>query len=341
MRKLTIFFMAVLLTISSLLAQTEVREKIQKIADELAQDNLQYEFIGYSPTSSKQYKKFKKLKRKATIEELYVLCNSTSPTVRCYSFWALADKDKSDGIIKVLIEHLTDKAIVNEEAYDMVLGKTVREFFYTMVMPYESNYNVPKLTDLQKIYVDSVFLTKQYYIKNMNFEERDYFFSKLLPDERYYNLIKEMAIEKNYPCAIFALSKYKKGSDLELISKILDFDDSQTIYWGFRSIMNYPDTSFVKLLEEFQKLALRYRNLISSNAMRTFYKAVASYKNKWARDLMFNSLQNDDPYFKINNDKAIYIACKKFPIPLYEEIINNIHLSAIDSMYVDWQVEVE
>ncbi|MFN8206590.1 MAG: hypothetical protein U0T82_04185 [Bacteroidales bacterium] len=87
-------------------AQDSISKDILRISKKIEKGILENGYVYEPPRPSSQYQNFIDLKNKATIKELYSLCEFPSSTVRCYAFWALAYKDKSDGLINILKSHL-------------------------------------------------------------------------------------------------------------------------------------------------------------------------------------------------------------------------------------------
>lgn len=70
------------------------------------------EAIGYEGTRPKQYDNFEALQKNATIQELIVLTDHQSPTVKCYAFWALSHRQNID-LFPIVLGHIKDTAEVS------------------------------------------------------------------------------------------------------------------------------------------------------------------------------------------------------------------------------------
>jgi hypothetical protein len=316
-------------------AQDSIRKNILKISEKIEKGIIENSYVYEPPRPSSQYQNFIDLKNKATIKELYSLCEFPSSTVRCYAFWALAYKDKSNGLINKLIAHLNDTAEVQILFGDIGWSQTVGDFYYNVLRPDYVDTEVRKLTKDENVLIDSILL----YNKKINNASKDLLLTNIEPKSKYYDRIKEIAIEEKNPIAVFALSKFKQPEDLIFVSNLLDNKNTQ--YWGFRSIMNFQDSIFKPKLEAFQKVEIPKKGGFDYPKLRVFYKAVASYQDNWAHDLMQNTLQNAEPVAKKYHSKYIWIACKKYPNQLFSDLVNQIKLSEFELSYIDSEIEIE
>lgn len=90
----------------------KIRKEIRKIVVKIAEgDELHSEFIGYSGKTTRQYKHFERLIKKASLEEMVELTEHPQPVVRGYAFWGLAKKHYED-LEKIFIAHANDEELV-------------------------------------------------------------------------------------------------------------------------------------------------------------------------------------------------------------------------------------
>ena len=93
-------------------AQSDIRNNILNITEKLQKDNQVHfgypvGFAGKPETGNKYYKLYKRLKSKATTQELVELTNSTSTLVVVYAFDILQERNY-DGLKNIFLDHVND-----------------------------------------------------------------------------------------------------------------------------------------------------------------------------------------------------------------------------------------
>jgi hypothetical protein len=106
------FLVFTCLTVNANDSVNNIRPKIQRIVDNLQRDNQVHfgypvGFSGKPETNNKYYKLFKRLKVKATTEELVELTSHKSPLIVVYSFDILKSRNY-DGLKSIFFRHAND-----------------------------------------------------------------------------------------------------------------------------------------------------------------------------------------------------------------------------------------
>lgn len=315
--------------------ENEISKPVNKIVNKIAkEDILMGSAVYYSGMKPEQYTNFEKLKEEATRNELVQLTNNENGVVRCYSFWALAYIDNSDTIINILKEHLNDTTIVETQFGCIGSATRVGDFFLNIMTPQYVDLNVRKLSETERKEIDNLLL----YTKN-SLNSKSKLLTNIEPSEENYNRIRQIAITENNPTAILALSKYQKQQDIYLIKELLANEENE--YWGVRCIINFPDSTFKNDLERIQQ-----REIIKSGGYdyplyRVLYKAIVQYKDEWSLNVIQATLSNSHKNALGYHKKYIWLAIKKFPNPIYDEIFKSIELKDFELMMIDRELEID
>lgn len=102
-------------------------------------------FAGYKPSV---YKEFERLSRIASDEKLIELLNHSSNIVKCYSFWALSNRDNIK-LYPILINNLHNSDKVCRYEGCSMYSMSVEGFFYSKTRP--------KLNTIEREKLDSIF----------------------------------------------------------------------------------------------------------------------------------------------------------------------------------------
>ncbi len=272
--------------------------------------------VGYAGIRPKQYDNFLKLKTKATSDELMELTNHPNPTVRSYAFWALSYNHSID-LYPIVLNHINDIELVKTQFGCIVSGETVGDFFINVVTPRYIDLNSQKLDSVQFATLDSILI----YTPN-NLSAKSAAINRAEPTENLYPKIRELVVKDNDQTAMVTLAKYKKEQDVELILKNKGkskFDEGGFFY-TYKAISQFPHPDFLPLLEKNLKKTLN--NTHFSTEWRELYKAIASYKNDKALEL----LQVPFTQVKHNNIRDYHIdfvfgALREFKAPIYEDLL--------------------
>lgn len=106
------FLLFVSATVTAKDSQSNIRRKIQRIADRLQKDNMAHfgYAVGYAAkpeTNNKYFKLYKRLKSKATNQELIALTNSKSEIIVVYAFNILHSRNY-EGLKDIFLNHVSD-----------------------------------------------------------------------------------------------------------------------------------------------------------------------------------------------------------------------------------------
>jgi len=184
--------------------------------------------------------------------------------------------------------------------------------------------------------------------------------SKIGTQQKYYPFIKKM-VENDEPFieieeALFALAKYENKADVPLIKKALLANTGKLRERSFNLIQQYPDTSYLGVLDEYSKWTF-YNDLkkgINWSQMQLFFSTVAAFKNEKSAEILGNLL-NGRPFLpcyletnteiklqlmyaiKYNNCKAYAkLAAQILPLlPKDEEILGQSYPDTPDTMAVN------
>jgi len=297
------------------------KSKISKETNEIVKDIEEVNMVmssavGYAGVRPEQYDNFMKLKIKATSDELKELTNHPNPTVRSYAFWALSH-DHSVDLYPIVLNHINDNEFVKTQFGCIVSGEAVGDFFINLVTPRYVDLNAKKLDSVQFATLDSNLI----YTPN-NLSAKSAAINRAEPTENLYPKIRELVVKDNDQTALVTLAKYQKEQDIELILKNKQkskFDEGGFFY-TYKAISQFPHHDFLPLLET--NLEKTLDNTHYSNEWRELYKAIASYKNDKAKELLLVPFTQ----VKHNNIRKYHIdfvfgALREFNDPIYEDLL--------------------
>lgn len=320
-----LFFMrfSFLLLILVSLFKTYSQSSIDTVINGIVENNeLQGQYLGIVGTSSYQYKRYERIKNELKYDQLVQLSNHTNAVVRCYAFWALADRREAD-LFKILIDHINDTTLVYKQFADVVDYTTVSDFFIDLLTQeyiFTADYfreNNSQITNEEKGILDSIVLYSSAKIKYL-----DRILSSYEPDPKFYSRVKELAKRSNLN-AFPALAKHQKSEDVDLILSLNQLKKEskkypQALEKLFQSIEEFPDEKFFDYLKEFGVEISNQRGW--SRAWIYFYRAVAKYKNENALAILERPFHLEQP---ISNYHLRFInnSLGMFPDPVYEGLI--------------------
>jgi hypothetical protein len=261
---------------------TKIRPQILNISNKLAKyKRVEGVFVGIVGTPSKIYQTGKKLRIRATREELIELTFHPSPIVRTYSFWGLAEL-KDTALFPILIDHINDTVQIETMFADFGERKKLCDFLLELVIPkyvFTADYLYPNktlLAESEKSVLDSIVIFKE---NNLNY--KGIALINIEPNINYYNRIRELAERENI-YAIVALSKYRNPEDTLLIRNSIYFpkqtySNFDVFYYTFLAFSHFPNVSFERFL--FQIVDSMVTIKTDERKLKTFYKAIASFKN--------------------------------------------------------------
>lgn len=171
---------------------------------------LQFEAVGYAGVMSDQYKRYLKLSKKSTIEELLALLDASSPVVQAYVSWALIDKQYNQ------LDQVFERFLNDGKNLTTQYGCTIDNSQLSHVFYYRYWSNLPhkqKEADPTLIKLDSIIL----YQERSNFYH--YSLKNRVYDESYHPQIEKLAFKKSNTDALCYLSNWYKAKYKEQLSK--------------------------------------------------------------------------------------------------------------------------
>ena len=263
----------------------------------------------------KQWDNFEELKKTATKEELIELTNHPNGVVRSYSFWALTHKNDVD-LLPIVKNHLNDNELV-ETQFGCIGGQEmVGDFFIQVMTPQYIDLDSEKMNSKELVELDSLLI----YQPN-KLSARYSAINRAEPTENLYSKIRELVIEEKNQSALVTLAKYQKEQDIEIIKNNRSENDKveSGYYHTYVAISQFPRPEFIQLLET--NLNKTLDNTHYSNEWRELYKAIASYKNKKAVELLkipFSKVEHQN--IKKYHIDFVYGAIQEFQDPIYDEL---------------------
>ena len=296
--------------------------KISKAASKVVKDIEEINVVmgnavGFAGKRPKQYDNFVKLKTKATTEELKELTNHPNPTVRSYAFWALS-YDHSIDLLPIVLDHINDTALVATQFGCIGIEESVGDFFISVVTPRLIDLDSKKLDSVEFAILDSVLIYTP-----SDLWARTAAIVRAEPTEGLYPRIRELVMKENNQAALVPLAKYQKEQDVELILKNLEEGelDEGSLFYSYKAITHFPHPAFLPLLEKNLQQAL-VDNTYFGRKWRGLYKAIASYKNDKAVELLQLSLTqakySDIEEYHID---LVFNALREFKDPIYEDLL--------------------
>ena len=297
------------------------KSKISKMTNEIVKDiekvnMVMSSAVGYAGVRPEQYDNFTKLKTKATTDELKELTNHPNPTVRSYAFWALSH-DHSVDLYPIVLNHINDNEFVETQFGCIVSGESVGDFFISVVTPRYVDLNSKKLDSVQFATLDSILI----YTPN-NLSAKSAAINRAEPTEKLYPKIRELVIKDNDQTALVTLAKYQKEQDIELILKNKEkskFDEGG-FFHTYKAISQFPHPDLLPLLET--NLEKTLDNTHYSTEWRELYKAIASYKNDKAKELLlipFTQVKHKN--IRKYHIDFVFGALREYKTPIYEDLL--------------------
>lgn len=315
--------------------------KISKETNEIVKDIEEINMVmgsavGYAGVRPDQFDNFMKLKTIASTSELMQLTNHPTPSVRCYSFWALSH-DFTANLFPIVLSHIDDFEFVQTQFGCIISGEAVGDFFINIVTPKYTDIHSKKLDSIQFATLDSILI---YTPNKLNAKSKA--ISRAKPTKSLYPRIRELVITDKDQAALVTLAKYKKEQDVEIILKNRTkskFDEGGYFY-TYKAISQFPHSDFMPLLEKNLKKTLD--NTHVSNEWKELYKAITSYQNDDAKRLLlipFTQVKHTD--MKKYHMEFIFNAIQEFNDPIYEDLLWKLWIEEgqINSATFDYLVE--
>jgi hypothetical protein len=278
--------------------------KFEDIVEKLVAGNIVAgSAVGYERIKPEQYKLFEKLKEWASTKDLEKLLNHDSPIIQCYAFWALTETIGYD-FFPVLMANLGNNKKVKTFFYCIMSTGTVAGFFVGL--------SIDKLTESQKHILDKKILTENYDVFR-----KSTILGNLELSEKNYEIIRKYVLEFKNDDAIVSLARFQKEEDIDII---LSFEKKPINYF-FAAIENFPHPRFLPILEKYLPIYLADKHY-NPPEMRSFYRAIASYKNEKALT-MLNSVFTSVKHENIRKYQIEFVskAVTEYQCPLYDTIL--------------------
>lgn len=271
--------------------------------------------VGYSGTQPKQWDNFEEFKKIATKDELIELTNHPNGVVRSYSFWALSHK-KDIELYTIVKKHLNDSELINTQFGCIGSQEMVGDFFINVMTPQRIDLSSKKMNSNQQKELDSLLI---YHPNKLS--ARYYAINRAEPTENLYPKIRELVIKEKNQNALVTLAKYQKEQDIEIIKNNRSKNNKveSGYYHTYIAISKFPRPEFIPLLET--NLNKTLDNTHFSNEWRELYKAIASYKNNKAVELLkipFSKVEHQN--IKKYHIRFVYGAIQEFQDPIYDEL---------------------
>ena len=241
------------------------------------------------------------LENEITNNELRELCQSEQPVLRGSAFRTMLKRKLFDQF-DLVMNHLDDTANIKVDMGEFgIWNRTVSDDLLQKAR-WPSQDAKDKTVDL--VFREHNNLQSAYEILLI-----------LEPQERYYRYIKDMAIRPRHltedgfeygfsdiETAMYGLAKFKKASDINVISERMTKNFRRLSHISLRLIKEFPDTAYFKILKRYY-----YRDFYSFNGNRrggfTGYsvgradpedliQAVAAQQTKESADLLDSMLIN-------------------------------------------------
>ncbi len=293
-----------------------ITSKTKQIVSKIEKENMvMSDAVGNAGIRPKQFDNFTELQRSATKKELLELTNHPNGVVRCYSFWALT-YDTTINLLPILIKHISDDENVSTMFGCIVSSEKVGDFFINLATPDYVDINSKKLDSSQFTTIDSILI----YTPNNLYAKQDAI-SRAKLTERFYVRARDLVIKDKNQEALVALAKYQKEQDIPLIlkNKIGNKPDDG-YFFTYQAISEFPHPNFLSLLEQNLKQTLNDDHF--STEWRELYKAIASYKNNKAVELLTIPLtQVKHENIREYHIDFVFGALQKFKALCYDDLL--------------------
>lgn len=300
-----------------------IRPEVKTLAIEIAKDNvLKSRSIGIGGEKLEQWNRYEVLKNTATDEELKILAEDTNAVVRCYSFMALTNRKTID-IMPILIKHLYDNTIFKIHEDCSMGNQLTGDYFLNIVTSNYLDSNGYKLTDKEKMEVDSILI----FDKNIRIEAKNKMLLKINSDEKYYERIREIVQSENNRIGLICLSKFRKQQDKQIIIEKLLSTDKDNKYYALLAVRNFSDTAFFLPVKTIHKLEINTKAGSYDYTLRILYQVIVQFRNKRSIELLDETLNTLKKKSLQKHSEFIWLAIQKYPDPIFQDILSRIKLT--------------
>jgi hypothetical protein len=292
--------------------------KVKIIVQTLASRNeVMGEYIGIVGRKSPQWESFDSLKNLATIEELKILTNDNSPVVRCYAFWALADK-RDTSVFGILLNHLTDTVRVETLFADVGGLPMVADFFLNLAARkylFAEDYLIENkftLDSNQTRILDSILIFNS---NNLEYTKR--MLLRINPPDTYYDALQTSTMVGN-PYAMVALSRFKEERDINTIIRHWPTDNDILLL----AIEKNPNDRY-KILMEQASDSIKNHSRMFYEADYTFYLALSEFDTEFSLPLIQEHLNYPEEYDFDRKNKLnyLFLSMSKAKKPAYDSLL--------------------
>lgn len=272
--------------------------------------------VGYGGERPEQYDNFTSLRETASQQELEELTNHPNAVVRCYSFWALSYHSEAD-LFSIAVDHINDTTQV-ETLFGCLGGyEMVGDFFINIITPGYIDLKVQKMDSAQMHQLDSILI----YTPNELYTT-DQALNRIESTEAIYPRIRELVVEEQNQTALVKLASYQREEDIELILNNRQEDEKEEsgYFYTYKAIAAFPHPRFFPLLEK--NLYKTLDNKRYSGEWRMLYRAIASYKNEKANQLLKVPFKHvEDASIRKYHMDFMYEALLAYQAPIYTDLL--------------------
>lgn len=303
----------------------DVRPQISSLAKQIAETgmytggSITVSKDGFSPGPSKADYAFHEIKKIATEDELIRLCNHKNPVVRSYAFIALAEQ-KSNKTFEILLSHLTDTEYVISHLGCIRDEQKVGDFFIEVVTAQYPNPTGYKLSQKEKIYLDSALIFNPL----IRLDSKLSIFKRNKSKEEYYKLLKQYYEGEKKWIYLVQIAKYQKNEDINLILSLLNDNDLKEQKLGLTAVQFFPHIDFFPSIEKIYQRQIQKINQNSGPFISTLYLALVQYKSEYSKKLIIDALRSLDKRVQKYHMSAIQEALSRYPSPIYLSVLEEI-----------------
>ena len=296
--------------------KTKISRQTEQVVDKIVKVNeLMGEAVGYAGVRPKQFDNFAELQKKASKNELIELTTHPNGVVRCYSFWGLT-YNTSINLLPFVLKHISDDENVSTQFGCIGSSEKVGDFFIDLVTPNFVDLDSKKLDSVQRSMIDSILI---YSPNNLYAKQKAIRRANLT--EGLYIRARDLVVKEKNQEALVTLAKYRKERDVPLILKNKTGNEPDDGYFfTYRAISEFPHPDFFPLLKHNLEQTLNDDHY--STEWRELYKAIASYKNEEALELLtipFTQVKHEE--IREYHIDFLFGALQKFSSPLYDDLL--------------------
>lgn len=260
------------------------------------------EAVGYGGDRTKTYNAFAALEKLATKEQILSFTTNKNSNIKAYASKALRSRFPEEDFFDLLMVKLSDETKVRYFSGCFLQEAMMGDFYFNQLSG--------NLTTTQRSVVleyllahDNKLATTSSLLENAEIPD------SLLPR------IRELAHEGN-DSALFALAKFKREEDGPVIIAAAQTNP----FNSFRCIAMNPLPAYFRALKEAHPALLAEDGW--SNTQKEFYKAVATFKDDAALELLSKPLDGNEEAIPMRKYhlEFVFEAISAYQNPLYDEL---------------------